>query len=308
MGKRPQHPSTDHRLPGLTSRQSQLVRDHAREVLAERGFEAIVYAEHLRLADGLEIGLITLGSVCHQHPEVRWRETVSRWLDDALGRYPEPPQPLTAEQLREGVHLRLVPLGLMDREWTSHLRYATPLGAGFYEVLAHKDGDYIRWINDTEAATVGVEELRTLGRKRLLEIRPDECELVRGHGAEVHVVRGDSGFIASKLLVLPELIRIVCGPRTRYPDGVLVAMPNRHELAFAPVDATFIENIVGLYAIAGYDYAHGHAPLTPDVYWWKEGRLHQIFDPTALEPTLHPDLPTEFHALWGKFHRDRDAA
>jgi hypothetical protein len=246
--------------------------------------------------------------VCHQHPEARWRETVARWLGDALGTYPEPPEPLTAAELREGVHLRLVPLGLMDRDWTDHLSYATPIGAGFFEVLAHKDGDYVRWITDTEAATVGVDELRALGRRRLLEIRPDECELVRGHGADVHVLRGESGFIASRLLVLPDTIRVFGTPRMSYPDGVLVAVPNRHTLAFAPVDAAYVESIAGLFAIAGYDYAHGHAPLTPDVYWWQDGTIHQIFDPATPEPTLHPDLPSAFLDLYDRFRADRGVA
>lgn len=308
MPRRPHVTSTDHRLPGLTARQSQLVRDHTREVLGERGFEAVVYAEHVRLANGLEIGLRTLGSVCHQAPESRWREVVARWLDDALGTYPEPPAPLTAEQLREGVHLRLVPLGLMDKDWSDHLSYATPIGAGFYEVLAHKEGDYVRWINDTEAASVGVGELRALGRRRLLEVRPDECQLAYGLGTEVHVLRGESGFIASKLLVLPETIRSFASPRMRYPDGVLVAVPNRHTLGFAPVDAAYVEKIAGLFAIAGYDYAHGHAPLTPDVYWWSGGLIHQIFEPTAMEPTLHPDLPAAFLDLYDRFRDDRGAA
>ncbi len=308
MPRPPRTTSTDHRLPGLSARQSQLVRDHAREVLGERGFEAIVYAEHLRLSNGLEIGLRTLGSVCHQQPESRWREAVAHWLDDALGAYPEPPEPLTAAELRAGVHLRLVPLGLMDRDWSAHLRYATPIGAGFSEVLAHKDGDFVRWINDTEAATVGVEELRALGRRRLLEIRPDECELVRGHGTEVHVLRGESGFIASKLLVLRHTIGVFGSPRMTYPDGVLVAVPNRHTLAFAPVDTAYVESIAGLFAIAGYDYAHGHAPLTPDVYWWQDDKIHQIFDPAALEPTLHPDLPAEFLDFYDRFRTDPGAA
>ncbi|HUR74621.1 MAG TPA: hypothetical protein VMZ00_10115 [Sporichthya sp.] len=303
-----QHLSSDHRLPGLTARQSQRVRDHAREVLAERGFEAVVHAEHLRLANGLEIGLRTLGSVCHQHPEARWRETVARWLDDALGTYPEPPPPLTPAQLRDGVHLRLAPLGLMGRDWSNHLSYARSIGAGFFEVLAHKDGDYVRWVNDAEAAAVGVEELRSLGRRRLLEIRPDECELVSGHGTEVHVLRGESGFIASKLLVLRDTLRVFGGPRMRYPDGVLVAVPNRHTLAFAPVDATYVETIAGLFALAGFDYAHGHAPLTPEVYWWQDDRIHQIFDPTAVEPTLHPDLPAAFLDFYDRFRTDRGAA
>ena len=66
----------------------------------------------------------------------------------------------------------------------SSTRVVHPLG-----LAAKGAGWYL--VADTEAATVGVEELRALGRRRLLEIRPDECELVRGHGTEVHVLRGD---------------------------------------------------------------------------------------------------------------------
>lgn len=287
-------------LPGLTDNQSQRVRGLLRQALAERGFEAVVYAGHLKLADGRQFGLSTLGSLCHTSGlgEGAWPGLVNRYVDDVLMKYPDAPPPLTPDQIRAGVHLRLVPLDLMDPRMHDCYRYAPRLGAGFAELLVHAEDDFVRFLNDEDVGRVGYEELRALGLDRLRDIRPDECELVRGNGAEAHVVRGESGFIASKALILPEIMRIVGGRRMRWPDGVLLAVPNRHELIFAPVDDALVDNLAAIGFLADYDHEHGHAPITPVVHWWRDGALAPVFDPTGPAAALHEDVPAEFLELY----------
>lgn len=296
------HTDEGHCLPGLTDRQSQMVRNLIRTALAERGLEAIVYADHVETAGGRSWGLQTLGSLCHgSSSQVAWEGIVNRYVDDLLAKFPEAPAPLTHDQIRSGVHLRLVQL---DPRMADGFTYARDIGAGFHEVLAHKDGDYVRWINDNELAGLDVEEMRELGMSRLRDVVVDECQLLTGKGAEAFCLYGDSGFIASKLLLLPDLLRRYGGKRMRSPDGMLVAVPSRHRLVFAPVDDAVAENLSAIAAVAAYDFAHDHAPISPVVSWWKEGRLHPLFDPTTsgMERSDRAcfDIPEEFWEAWGR--------
>lgn len=296
---------TGYCLPGLTARQSQRIRTLIRTALAERGLEAVVYADHVMTADGRSWGLHTLGSICHSsgYGEAGWQSVVNRYVDDMLAKFPEEPKPLTPDQIREGVHLRLV---LLDRERSTWYRYAREIGGGFHELLVHKDGDFVRWINDKELVGVDIDEMRELGRDRLREIVVDECQYLTGNGAEAYILHGDSGFIASKLLLLPELLRRYGGRKTAWPDGMFVAIPSRHRLAFAPLDAAAADNLRAIATLASYDHAHDHAPISSAVYWWKDERLHPLFDAASPGLNAFQGIPDEFWSAWERNLRAAD--
>lgn len=285
-----------HCLPGLTARQSQTIRNLIRTALAERGLEAIVYADHVVTTGGRSWGLHTLGSLCHGTEPHAWKGVVDRYVSDVLAQFPDVPAPLTPDQIHEGVHLRLAQL---DPRMADGFTYARRLGGGFHEVLAHKDGDFIRWINDRELAGLDIAALRELGTQRLRDVEIDECQLLTGKGAEAFCLYGKSGFIASKLLLLPEVLRRVGGPRLRWPDGVFVAVPSRHRLVFAPLDEAAAENLRAVASVAAYDYGHDHAPISPVVHWWKDGRLYPLVDPARPDAADH-EIPEEFWEAWGR--------
>jgi hypothetical protein len=291
------HTGEGHCLPGLTARQSQTIRNLIRTALAERGLEAVVYADHVETAGGRTWGLHTLGSLCHTAPSgvSAWRAIVNRYVDDLLTRFPDVPLPLTHDQIRAGVHLRLAQL---DPQMADGFTYARNLGGGFYEVLAHKEGDYIRWINDQELAGLDVAEMRDLGMRRLRDVVVDECQLLTGKGAEAYSIHGESGFIASKLLMLPDLMRRYGGRRMSWTDGALVTVPSRHRLTFAPLDDAVADNLSAIAAVAAYDYTHDHAPISPVVHWWKDDRLHPLFDPSRPGISISDDIPDEFWEAW----------
>lgn len=272
----------DCRLSGLTSSQTQRVRDLARATLAARGLEATVHADSLKLLDGRTLGLLNLASQCHNEDEDLWETVVAEHLGAILDRYSEVPPELTADQIVEGVHLRLVPadaiagMGGDAREMA--YRYAHDIGGGFLEVLAHKEDGFVRWLRDSEVEPIGVEDLRALGRERLLAIQPDVCEEFRRPDGRLYSIRGESGFIASKLLVLEQVLEAALPRRNRHvPHGALVAVPTRHELLFAPVARDVIPNLSGLMQLAPKFHEDGRSPLSPHVYWWRADRpLHAL--------------------------------
>lgn len=277
--------ATDRRLSGLTPRQSQRVRDLARTALAERGLEAIVHADHLRTVDGRAFGLNNLASLCHNAPQAHWPQLVAAHLGAILEACPQVPPILTVNQIRDGAHLRLAHTDAMadmgeDAVEVAY-RYARHLGGGWLELIAHVDGSLVRWLRDCEVEQVGVDPLRALALERLLRIRPEICAELRGPDCRLFSIRGESGFIASKLLVLPEVMRLLLPRRSRCPFGVLVAVPTRHQLTFAPVGRDVVPNLAALISHTLFLHTQGQAPLSPHVYWWRDGQLTQL---TEVDP------------------------
>ncbi|MGQ0465441.1 MAG: hypothetical protein ACT4QG_08980 [Sporichthyaceae bacterium] len=267
----------DRKLSGLTAAQSQRVRDLARRTLAARGLEATVYADHLTLIDGRRFGLENLASQCHNSDEGIWDTVVEAHLDAILAFCPEVPPDLTVDQIVEGAHLRLVPLdavtGMGDNARAEAYRYARDIGGGFLEMLVYRKDGFVRWLRDLEVDQVGVEELRALGRERLLAIRPDVCEEMYGPNGRIYSIRGESGFVASKLLVLEQILEAALPRRDHdVPYGALVAVPTRHELLYTPVARDVIGTLAGMMQLAPQLNLDGRSPVSPHVYWWRADR------------------------------------
>lgn len=291
-------------LSGLTPRQSQRVRELAHLALAERGLETTIHDHHLETLDGRTFGLDGIASVCHAHPESEWPDLVAGHIEAITSAFPgDRPPTLSAEEIRAHAHVRLVPLGEVVSDDDNPYTYAPRLGAGFAELLVHKNGDMVRWLTDDDVAKVGADELYALGRERLRLIRPDVVEILRRDGGEIHVLRGDSGFIASKLLLLPEVLRNVIGRKVRYPDGVLVGVPCRHELVFAPVGPNVIAELIGVVDYTVMTFNHGLRPLSPYVYWWRDGTLRPL---TTVDRTGFVDfrIPEELADVVARLSQD----
>lgn len=301
----------DRRLSGLTPAATQRVRDLARRALAERGLETVVHADHLRTADGRMFGLENIASVCHNAKPTRWAELIADHLDALLGQFPSEPPELSAPQIRAGAHLRLVPMdavrSLGAEALDSTYGYARRIGGDMLEMLVHADGPYVRWLTDADVAKVGFAELHAIGRKSLLNIEPDSCEVLRRPRSELHVVRGGSGFVASKLLVLDAVLPILLGHSAAWEHGVLVAVPSRHELVLAPIDANVVSNLVGLLEIAALEYRNEIAPLSPFVYWWQDGVLVALSEADE-HGCAQLVLPEEFRAAVAPLLREEDVA
>lgn len=301
----------DRRLSGLTPAQTQRVRDLARRALAERGLETVVHADHLRTADGRMFGLENIASVCHNARANRWAQLIADHLDALLGEFPAEPPELSVEQIRAGAHLRLVPMDAMRSLGPDALGsgygYARRIGAGMLEMLVHADGPYVRWLTDSDVAKIGFAELHAIGRENLLGIEPHSCEALRRSRSELHVVRGSSGFIASKLLVLEAVLPVVLGNSATWEHGVLVAVPSRHELVLAPVDANVVSNLVGLLEVAALEYRNEVAPLSPYVYWWQDGTLTALSEADE-HGYVQLVLPEEFRDAVSDLLVDDDVA
>ena len=92
------------------------------------------------------------------------------------------------------------------------------------------------------------------------------------------IVVGDSFYTASRVLALEAVVRQVTG-RELPPEGALVAMPFRHQLAFHVIrDSGMVLalNAMASFAASGYEDTPGS--ISPYVYWWRGGTLTQLSD------------------------------
>ncbi|MFI7387975.1 immunity 49 family protein [Streptomyces sp. NPDC049813] len=231
-------------------------------------------AEDTAAGDPAEAGdrhpLAALAQRCHTAPEDTWPDLVEEFF---AGRAAAPAGGESAGRLLAGACLRLIAPG---SEAAAGLAHPRRVAGGLDLALALDGPDSGRLLTDEEVARAGADALWAAGARGLVRqpLRHEEVRL-DGH-AVLYSVYGDSPFVSSKALVLPELAAEVTG--RRLPDaGALVAVPTRHLLAFHPVvDGSAAGALDDLATYARRAYEEGPAPLSPRVYWWHDGRLTSL--------------------------------
>lgn len=260
----------DAHLPMLTVPQAErlraLVADH---LAARRGARPVVEGEAVT-QDGHLYPLTTLAQRCRTVPEDEWPQLVAAHfthLEDASQGGEE-----RADLLRH-TRLRLLAAGAFPGRVADHFRYARPVAEGLLAALALDSPTSVRILNDNDVARAGLDDLWAAGRANLLDEPVRHAEVRGRSGAPLHALSGDSHFVASKALVLPELARAVTG-RELPEAGALVVVPTRHLLAFHPiVDGTAVDAVNDLSEYAVRAYEDGTASISPLLYWWHQGRL-----------------------------------
>ena len=174
---------------------------------------------------------------------------------------------LTVDQIRDHTYPLLAPTGVDGPA------YARRSGEEFVELLAVQDGDAVRRLTGDEVAKAGAAELFSLAEQRLRFLPTSGCQTIRRDGGEFHVLRGPSDFIASKLLLLPDVIQPVIGAAA---NGVLVSVPSRRELAFASIGGELPATLVHLARYTVMTYQDGPHPLSPITFWWHRGVLTPV--------------------------------
>ncbi|MEV6177251.1 immunity 49 family protein [Streptomyces sp. NPDC052015] len=265
-----QHDAPDAHLPVLTVAQADRLRALAADHLAARhGIRPTVAADSVE-AGGHRHPLTNLARWCRDAPEETWPELVRQHFTrlESASRGDE-----DAQELLRHTRLRLLPSDALPSDAVGHFRYVRPVAEDLLAALALDTPESVRILADADVARAGLDALRAAGRANLLAAPVEYTPVPGPSGALLHSVHGDSHFVASKALVLPELVREVTG-RDLPEAGALVAVPTRHLLAFHPiVDGTVVDAVNDLGAYAFGAYQDGPGALTPRLYWWHRGRL-----------------------------------
>lgn len=204
----------------------------------------------------------------------------------------------SAQDPLRNVYLRLVAEESIPREARGQFRYLHPLATDLLAGVALDTPDNVRVLDDEDVARVPWDTLAAAARANLLRepVNYDTVDLPGG--AVLHILgHPESVFAASKVLVFEEAVRAAGGPAI--PDeGVLLVVPNRHNLVFHPLADPHVAEAVNALAQFGQGaYEDGPGSISPRVFWWRAGTLTSItaFDPATRTASIAP--PDELMAL-----------
>ncbi|MEU9120145.1 immunity 49 family protein [Streptomyces sp. NPDC048506] len=297
------HHAPDAHLPMLTVPQAERLRHLAADYFLARDGIRPTVEEGAVERDGRLSPLTALAQRCRTVAEQHWPELVA----EHFARLESASQGGEgAEELLRQSYLRLLPADTFPADAAGHFRYARPVAEDLVMALALDTPTSIRILTDTDVARAGLDKLWAAGRMNLLGEPVEHVEVRGPSGALLHSVGGDSHFVASKALVLPELARAVTGQEL--PEaGALVAVPNRHLLAFHPIiDGTVVDAVNDLAAYALGAYEDGPGSLTPRLYWWHQSRLVclTVFDHESRSLSVQP--PQELLELMKKLRGEQE--
>lgn len=272
----------DPALPFLSVDEAATVRRLMVEEFARAGLTGEAFADHVRTDDGRVWGLWNVAATCHAEGAQRgWPEVVHRHVESLLTPAPSP-EDLTADEVLAAAVLRVYGDESISPESRAEMTYARELAPGLLEGLVLDSPTMVTVLLDPTVARVGVDRLRAAGLEHLLtEPAGDVDRITSRAGAVLTVLEGESVFTASRVLVMPDTLRRMFGQR-EYPDGVLVAVPDRHHLWAHPVDDTsVVPALQSLAGLAAQTYATAVGGVSPSVYWWRDGALTRV---SALDP------------------------
>ncbi|MGW1894715.1 immunity 49 family protein [Streptomyces sp. NPDC002004] len=217
--------------------------------------------------------LHSLAHTCRQAPEAHWPRLVAAHF---AGLQQASRGGENAEELLRGAHARLLPVESLTPDLAEGLHYARVVADGLVFAYALDGPTSVRILTDEDVERAGLQDLGQAAYANLMRVPVQHEEVSVDGRATLHTVYGDSPFVASKALFLSEVARQVTGeplPRA----GALVAVPNRHQLAFHPItDGSVADALNGLaaYALGAHEDAPG--ALSPRVYWWHRGSLTSL--------------------------------
>ncbi|MFF2652805.1 hypothetical protein [Streptomyces sp. NPDC058045] len=206
--------------------------------------------------------------------------------------------PSNAPDPLRSVYLRLVAEESIPEEARGQFGYLRPLATDLLAGIALDTPDDVRVLSDREVALVEWDTLAAAARTNLLGEPVDYDTLDLPGGAVLHLLgHPESVFAASKVLVLEEAVRAAGGPRI--PDeGVLLVVPNRHNLVFYPLADRHVGEAINALAQFGQGaYEDGPGRLSPRVFWWRASVLTSITVSDRESRTLSISPPEELMTI-----------
>ena len=292
----------DEDFPFFATDEAQRFREVVRSTLAEMGLEVTVYRDHVVDSDGRGFGLGNLAVSCHsdERGERGWPEWVRRHIGSLLRSLdaPDPFETMSRGELLDHTYLRVLP----EEDLVLDRGYRSEVGPGLYEVVQLDLPETVASYTDAQVERHGpLAELRAAGLANLRGTRPEEHEVFEQAGGSLRSLEGDSMFIASLLLILPEVVAWY-GPPPDPELGVFVGVPHRHQLLFHPLgDASAGPSLQLAARFTELAHRASHGPVSPHVYWSRPSGLEQltVHTPDGAHLAVRPELAEILERLAG---------
>jgi hypothetical protein len=181
------------------------------------------------------------------------------------------------EDVRSRTYVKLSPAdALPSREGLAYLDETVP---GLVNALVVDLPHAVSWLTDTEVKRFGGKTaLREAGLANLRVLPVEQRKHMQApDGGTFEVFLGESVYTASRVLVMEDLLARVPGLRVDGSHGVLAAMATRNQMAVHVIrDRSVIPSLrlMARFAVAGF--TDGTGPLSPNVFWWRDGHWTQI--------------------------------
>lgn len=213
--------------------------------------------------NGSSFGMTNLSRRCRDSEPDTWSDIVSEYFTAIL--YAAPTDPVL---LRSMIKVRLYPQHFVEHSTGIIFK---PYAEGLVLALTIDLPDRVETLSKDRAAAFELtrEALYTLGIENLKNEPKLKATEMEGLNRNILILEGESFFSASHFLRFSEYIDI--------PDaGMLVAIPNRHTLMFAPLNNQIHEVLNQMIVLSHDIYASEGGPLTPHPYLYKDQLLSRI--------------------------------
>lgn len=297
----------DEALTMFESAQAARFRATVRETLAEMGYEVTVLVDHVTTDDGRQWGLWNLAAGCAGTDPQQWPSAIREHFTTIMAAGDD--EPLTDEYLRAHVVTRLMEEDGL-RQTPDWIDRGLEWAPGVRQVVVVDTPQTVQVVPPAaleEFAPLGPWFDRGLANLRAqLDTEQYELEEVTHEDASFSCLLGDSVYTASLALLLPDVVRRYAA-RPATEKGVLFAVPYRHQLAFHVIEEpqAALNALLVLPQFAAAGFLEGSGPVSPSVFWWREGEIRQISRLTP-ERTLSVTPGPELELLLGMTRREED--
>jgi hypothetical protein len=266
-------PLYDEHLTFFTLVEAREFRRLVASAFAKVGHDVTIHPDRVESRDGTAFGLPNIAALCTGTDRSEWADLVERHVESVttpaltLGE-------LSPDEIRAALYLRLVDAGS-----TPDPGYARQVVPGLLEVLAVDLPESVVALSKDDLAGLGsLAELLEQGRANLRGLLAGDVSLgavADGRGSFT-AVTDRSFFTASLALVLPEAVERISGERDQ-GRGILVAVPDRHQLLYRVIDApTAASALREMFDAARWAYHDASGPLSPNVFWVRNRRWSQV--------------------------------
>jgi hypothetical protein len=236
---------------------------------------------------GVRFPLENLLAECHEMGRPLWDEVIdvhTRYMVEATRE--TDPSELSDEEFLAKVRERVVAPSLLAA--LDEYAYSRPLIDGIADAPRRALGlsypGRTLLLADRHLADRDLDTAWLRGRNNTAAVPFDRYEEMVKDDIRIEVRRGDSIFLASKVADMPRLIADHLGEA---PNGVLFAIPHSREIDYyrpreAEATVRAAELLAGLAHMLGRD---SPAPVSPRVFFWKDGEFSQVADGYDIAPT-----------------------
>jgi hypothetical protein len=181
-----------------------------------------------------------------------------------------------SSQAGDRIYASVIPAELLGTGIDS-FRAAPELAPGLLELLVADRPERPVFLTDDDVARLGGRvPLREAALANLRSLpAPGHLHIDHG-GGNVEAIFAESGYTASRLLVLPDLLVQVLEDDPT-PHGVLVAMPSQHRaLVHVLRDRAAVPSLKLMACYSRLAHSREPDPISPEVFWWHDGSWSQL--------------------------------